>query len=163
MKKILNTRVWILTVAVLMGTVSCTEEENILRGTTTDLEEELLTGPIDVQLIAAPEDDRLPMDLAAEVTGPDAGVVYMMSGEKQLIFKVSETDPRLATLSMDIRRVDPITEDNPVKFTLRLTAEGYEVVNRVFHLTDASGETCGIRLTREDDSNVKAEDVTSGR
>ncbi|WP_421947484.1 hypothetical protein [Phaeodactylibacter xiamenensis] len=163
MKKILNTRVWILTVAVLMGTVSCTEEEHMLRGTTTNLEEELLIEPINVQIIAAPEEDRLPTDLKAEVTGPHASEVYMMSGEKQLILKTNEEDPRLATLALDIRRVDPITADNPVQFTLTLTAEGYEVVNRVFHLTDASGETCGIRLTREDDSNVKAEDITSGR
>jgi len=163
MKKTLNARIWILLVAVLMTAVSCTEEEHMLRGTTANLEEELLIEPINVQIIAAPEEDRLPLDLKAEVTGPHADEVYMMSGEKQLVFKANETDPRLATLALDIRRVDPITADNPVKFTLTLTAEGYEVVNRVFHLTDASGETCGIRLTREDDSNVKAEDITSGR
>lgn len=163
MKKILNTRIWILVVAVLMVAVSCTEEENMLRGTTTNLEEELLTEPVNVQIIAAPEDDRLPLDLKAEVTGPHADEVYMMSGEKQLIFKASESDPRMATLSLDIRRIDPITVDNPVKFTLTLTAEGYEIVNRVFHLTDASGETCGIRLTREDDNNFNTEGITSGR
>ncbi|MCR9101698.1 MAG: hypothetical protein NXI25_17200 [bacterium] len=163
MEKILNARIWILLMAVLMTAVSCTEEEHMLRGTTTNLEEELLIEPINVQIIAAPEDDRLPSDLKAEVTGPHADEVYMMSGEKQLILEVNETDPRLATLALDIRRVDPITVDNPVKFTLTLTAAGYEAVNRVFHLTDASGETCGIRLTREDDNDIKAEGITSGR
>lgn len=162
MEKILNTRIWLLAVAVLMVTVSCTKEENLLRGTTTNLEEELLLEPVSVQIIAAPEDDRLPLDLNAEVTGPDADEVYMMSGEKQLIFKVSKTDPRMATLSLDIRRVGPITIDNPVEFTLTLTAEGYDVVNRPFRLTDASGETCGIRLTRKDD-NVSAKGIMSGK
>ncbi len=152
MKKILNTRIWILLVAVLMVTVSCTEDDNMLRGTTTTLQEELLIEPINVQIIAAPEDDRLPHDLKAEVTGPDADDVYMMSGEKQLIFKVNEADPRLGTMALDIRRVAPITTDNPVKFTLTLNAEGYEAIDRVFHLTDASGETCGIRLTRKEDN-----------
>lgn len=134
----------------------------MLRGTTTNLEEELLTEPVNVQIIAAPEDDRLPIDLKAEVTGPHADEVYMMSGEKQLIFKTNKKDPRLATLSMDIRRIDPITADNPVKFTLTLTAEGYDVVNRAFHLTDASGETCGIRLTRNDD-NLNTEGALLGQ
>jgi|AntRauTorckE5430_2_1112549.scaffolds.fasta_scaffold14887_2 hypothetical protein len=162
MEKILNTRIWILVVAVLMVTVSCTKDENILRGTTTNLETELLLEPVNVQIIAAPEDDRLPLDLKAEITGPDANEVYMVSGEKQLIFKASEADPRMATLSLDIRRVEPITEDNPVEFLLTLTAEGYDVVNRPFRLTDASGETCGIRLTRKDD-NVNAEGIMSGK
>lgn len=162
MEKILKARIWILAVAALMFAVSCTEEENILRGTTTNLEEELLTEPIHVQIIAAPEDDRLPIDLKAEVTGPHADEVYMMSGDKQLIFKANDKDPRLATLSMDIRRIDPITAENPVKFNLTLTAEGYEVVNRAFHLTDASGETCGIRLTRTDDNNLNPEGAMSG-
>lgn len=152
MEKILNTRIWILLVAALMAVVSCTEDENMLRGTTTTLQEELLIKPINVQIIAAPEDDRLPLDLKAEVTGPDADDVYMMPGERQSIFKASESDPRLATLPLDIRRVEPVTADNPIKFTLTLTAEGYEAVNRIFHLTDASGETCGIRLTRTDDN-----------
>lgn len=163
MEKVLNDCVWILAVAVLVGTASCTKDEQVLRGTTANLEAELLTGPIDVQIIAAPEDDRLPLDLKAEISGPHANEVYMTPGEGRLIIKPNEADPRLGTMALDIRRVEPITVERPVQFTLTLTAEGYEAVSRVFHLTDASGETCGIRLTREDDSGVKAEGISSGR
>jgi len=129
--------------------VSCTKDENVMRGTSASSETELLLNPLTVQVMADPNESELPADLEVDIAGPDAENVYTVSGQKQLLFEVSESDPRIATLSIGIRRIEPVSTASPVEFTLTLTANGYHTVTRNISLTDAEGEMCNIRLMRK--------------
>lgn len=152
MKNNFYPRLWLLLASLAIVVASCTKTEDMLRGTSINVDTELLLNPLNIQIVADPNESQLPSDLDVDVTGPDADKVYTVFGEKKLEVNVNEADPRIAMLPIGIRRIEPVSSVNPIEFSLILKAEGYNTVTRNYRISSLEEDMCNIRLLRTDNT-----------
>lgn len=152
MKNNFYTRVWLLAVIAAVAVASCTKTEDMLRGTSISVDTGLLLNPLNVQIVADPNESQVPSDLDVKVTGPDADKIYTVFGEKKMEVNVNEADPRIAMLPIGIRRIERVSSADPIEFSLILTAEGYNTVTRNYRITSLEEDMCNIRLLRSDNT-----------
>lgn len=161
MKRDIYTRVLLVAVLAVALVASCTKTEDLLRGTSVNVDTELLLNPLNVQIVTDPNESQIPSDLKVDVTGPDADKIYTVFGEKDLVVNINELDPRIAMLPIGIRRIEPVSTVDPITFTLVLSADGYNTVTRNYRITDVNGKMCNIRLLRENNhaEGINAEEA----
>jgi hypothetical protein len=157
MKKYRYTRVLLMMTLMAVSLISCMKTEDLLRGTSINVDTELLTNPLNIQIVADVYEQEIPSDLEIEVLGPDAEKVYTVFGEKDLVANINQEDPGVAMLPIGIRRIEQVSSLDPIVFTIVLRAEGYKPIMRNYRITSFEGKMALIRLSRENNQHEGVE------
>ncbi len=139
----------LLVAALITGVLfSCTKTEDLIKGTSLNVNTDLLSNPLTIQILSANPGEELPTDITVEVMGPDKDKIYTIFGEKKLVVNTNPADRGTALLPIGVRHVDQLSPVNPIEFSLAIKAEGFMPIMRNYRLTKRDMRMTNVKLHR---------------
>ncbi|TXB67675.1 hypothetical protein [Phaeodactylibacter luteus] len=147
MKKLNDlTRLALLLAAMALSTVSCTKMEDVLKGTSLNLNTDLLKNPLTIQVLPATPGEEIPTDVKITTLGPDRDKVYTVFGEKDLRMNINPQDPSVGFISIGIRKIEQYSTIDPIEFAVKIEAEGYLPTTRYYRIDNEDNQFKTVRL-----------------
>jgi hypothetical protein len=148
MKNNLDLRTLLLAALIAGLAISCTKTEDLIKGTSVNINTDLLINPLTLQILTNEDGVDIPEELDIEVLGADKDKVFTVFGEKELVANVNPSDPGTAMLPIGIRRVEQISVEDPIAFTLMIKADGFMPIVRSFRIVDQKPRMSNVKLVR---------------
>ncbi len=144
------TKLLALLIVVGAGLQSCRDFDDLRQDVVLYVDTDVVLNPLTLQIVDEEIGVPLPEDLSITVLGEDRDKVYSVLGEKSLSLDTNLDDPAVGILQLGVRKIEEPTPEEPVDFTLKFEAEGYETLYRSFSLVEGENRLMTLKMRQHD-------------